>query len=72
MFKIPIAELKEKIIASGNIDSLALEEKIKANLNGRGIPSDHPVYKILSVDIAVCSMGLIDYMQKTNLLKKIK
>lgn len=43
-----------------------LEEKIKANLNGRGIPSDHPVYKILSVDIAVCSMGLIDYMQKTN------
>ncbi|WP_370221806.1 MBL fold metallo-hydrolase [Cytobacillus sp.] len=43
-----------------------LEEKIKSYLNSRGISSDHPVYKILSVDIAVCSMGLIDFLQKTN------
>ncbi|KON89279.1 beta-lactamase [Sporosarcina globispora] len=43
-----------------------LEEKIKSVLNGKGIPSDHPVYEILSVDLAVCSMGLIDYLQKAN------
>ncbi|MCM3707454.1 MULTISPECIES: MBL fold metallo-hydrolase [Cytobacillus] len=43
-----------------------LEEKIKADLNGKGVPSDHPVYEILSLDISVCSMGLIDYLHKVN------
>ncbi|MEK3855313.1 MBL fold metallo-hydrolase [Cytobacillus sp. FSL H8-0458] len=43
-----------------------LKEKVKTYLNGKGVPSDHPVYEILSVDIAVCSMGLIDYLHKAN------
>jgi glyoxylase-like metal-dependent hydrolase (beta-lactamase superfamily II) len=43
-----------------------LEEKVKGYLNGKDIPLDHPVYEILAVDIAVCSMGLIDYLHKAN------
>lgn len=33
----------------------------------RSIPEDHDFYKILSLDMQVCSMGIIDYLQKQNI-----
>jgi len=54
MFKIPIAELKEKIIASGNIDSLALEEKIKAKINElSGLISEEGAAHIIANELGI-------------------
>ncbi|WP_026583076.1 MBL fold metallo-hydrolase [Bacillus sp. J33] len=41
-----------------------LANQIKTYLTDKGISKDHPVYEILSVDIEVCAMGLIDYLHK--------
>ncbi|MBT2687832.1 MBL fold metallo-hydrolase [Bacillus sp. ISL-47] len=43
-----------------------LASQVKEYLDEKGIPNDHSVYEILSVDMEVCSMGLIDYLQKQN------
>lgn len=43
-----------------------ITEKVRRHLDGLGIEQNHDVYKILSLDIEVCSMGLIDYLQKRD------
>ncbi|MBA4538072.1 MBL fold metallo-hydrolase [Bacillus aquiflavi] len=41
-----------------------LSIKVTEHLQSLGIGLNHPVYNILALDISVCSMGLIDYLQK--------
>ncbi|MDF2903491.1 MAG: beta lactamase-like protein [Bacillus sp. (in: firmicutes)] len=41
-----------------------LSQKISEYLTSNGITSDHPVYEVLTIDINVCSMGLIDYLER--------
>lgn len=43
-----------------------LLEKISNHLSDKGIQKNHEVYKVLTVDIEVCSMGLIDYLYKNK------
>jgi len=43
-----------------------LNELIRAALNAQQIPVDHPVYPIIELDTRVCSMGLLDYLQKQD------
>lgn len=39
---------------------------VRDSLAEKGIPDDHPVFEILSLDLRVCSMGLIDYLLKQD------
>lgn len=41
-----------------------LTNRVTAHLSSLGVPNNHEVYKILSLDISVCSMGLIDYLHR--------
>ncbi|OEH94230.1 MBL fold metallo-hydrolase [Bacillus solimangrovi] len=41
-----------------------LTHKTMSFLHEKGIANDHPVYKILELDINVCAMGLADYVKK--------
>jgi glyoxylase-like metal-dependent hydrolase (beta-lactamase superfamily II) len=43
-----------------------LMEKISSHLMKQGIPNNHEVFQLLKLDLEVCSMGLIDYLQKQN------
>jgi glyoxylase-like metal-dependent hydrolase (beta-lactamase superfamily II) len=43
-----------------------LASRVKGYLSEKGVPNDHPVFETLSIDMEVCSMGLIDYLQKAN------
>ncbi|WP_139488475.1 MBL fold metallo-hydrolase [Brevibacillus dissolubilis] len=43
-------------------DSLLLQ--VRKYLGQRGVPGDHPVFGILSLDIEVSAMGLADYLSK--------
>ncbi|MFD9624505.1 MBL fold metallo-hydrolase [Peribacillus muralis] len=38
--------------------------EVAAHLDEKGISADHPVFEIISLDLDVCSMGLIDYLLK--------
>ncbi|GLB60391.1 MBL fold metallo-hydrolase [Cytobacillus sp. NCCP-133] len=50
------------------LQTLAVKDKldlaIRSYLTEKGIPMNHSVYKILSIDMEVCAMGLIDYLYK--------
>lgn len=41
-----------------------LHGKISDYLSSLGVSSGHPVYTIIGLDLEVCSMGLIDYLQR--------
>jgi hypothetical protein len=43
-----------------------LLQRIKSFLNSKGIAANHEVFKILTLDMQVCSMGLIDYLHKES------
>lgn len=43
-----------------------LIQKITSHLEERGVPRSHEVHKLLTLDMEVCSMGLIDYLHKQN------
>ncbi|MDQ0217266.1 MBL fold metallo-hydrolase [Peribacillus cavernae] len=55
-------EFDEKLSAL----SSALFKPIQDYLTQKGVPDNHPVYEILTLDIRVCSMGLIDYLMKQD------
>jgi glyoxylase-like metal-dependent hydrolase (beta-lactamase superfamily II) len=38
--------------------------KLTDHLSTKGIPNNHPSYKILTLDLDVCSMGMIDYLDR--------
>ncbi|MBA2176592.1 MBL fold metallo-hydrolase [Halobacillus locisalis] len=38
--------------------------RVTSYLEDHNIPSDHPVYEILKLDMSVCAMGIGDYLQK--------
>lgn len=59
----------EEVLATGHThNDLAkrLFERVKAALRERGVPDDHAVYEVISLDLSVCSMGIVDYLQKKN------
>ncbi|AUJ23791.1 MBL fold metallo-hydrolase [Virgibacillus dokdonensis] len=39
-------------------------ETIRVELREKGIPDDHETYIILNVDMQICALGIIDYLQK--------
>lgn len=41
-----------------------LRKRVTEHLANKNIPSNHPVFQILSLDFEVCAMGLIDYLAK--------
>lgn len=56
------ADLNDQIAET----SKRLTKKVTEHLSHLGVPKDHEVYKIISLDISVCSMGLIDYLHKST------
>lgn len=46
--------------------SSRLMQQICQYLAEKGVSSEHPVYQMMRVDIDVCSMGLVDYLQKLS------
>lgn len=51
------------------INSEELAERLKTfiqekKLRASNVPDDHPIYKLLTLDLQVFAMGLIDYIQK--------
>ncbi len=42
-----------------------LNKRIRMTLQELEIPTDHRVYPIIELDVRVCSMGLMDYLQKS-------
>ncbi|MBM4764341.1 MBL fold metallo-hydrolase [Bacillus sp. B15-48] len=48
------------------IASKRILEKIQKELQIRGVHDKDPIYKILSLDVQVSAMGLIDYLTKKN------
>ncbi|WP_315969674.1 MBL fold metallo-hydrolase [Numidum massiliense] len=60
-------EAGEDALASGeSVDGITvrLSQLVSDYLNAARIPSDHPVYDILTLDFAVCAMGIALYLQK--------
>jgi len=41
-------------------------QKVSAHLQTLGVPDDHEVYATIQVDLSVCSMGIVDYLQKQD------
>ncbi len=44
----------------------ALMERIQSHLSERDVPTDHPVYQVLQLDLYVSSMGILDYFQRIS------
>lgn len=49
-----------------------LTESIFSELQKKGLPKEHPVFKVIPLDLAVCSMGIIDYLQKSEKVSHMK
>lgn len=43
-----------------------LEERVQSHLKKFSIPADHKVHEVLILDMKICAMGLIDFMEKQN------
>lgn len=41
-----------------------LFELAKDYLSKQGVPSDHPIFQILKIDLNVCAIGIMDYLNK--------
>ncbi|WP_134701570.1 MBL fold metallo-hydrolase [Ammoniphilus sp. YIM 78166] len=46
--------------------SSRLYDKVSSYLIGEKVPADHPVFALIKMDLDVCSMGLIEYVNKMN------
>lgn len=60
-------DIAEKAYTEGlGYDKLAerLLTAIKVDLRAKGIPDDHEIYVILNVDMQICALGMVDYLQK--------
>lgn len=57
-----------EVFEEGSADITVLRERLTAQiveeLTAQGVPRDHSIYEILSVDLEVCSMGLMDYLRR--------
>ncbi|WP_409305247.1 MBL fold metallo-hydrolase [Peribacillus sp. SCS-155] len=53
-------DVSEKISATER----AIYQAVYQHLAEKGVPSDHPVFEIIKLDLMVSSMGLIDYCAK--------
>ncbi len=49
--------------------SSRLMRQIRDHLAEKNVSREHPVYNIIQLDIDICSMGLVDYLQRTRHLK---
>lgn len=49
-----------------NLTVSKLNSQIREYLSAKQVPENHSVYEILTLDLEVCSMGLIDYLNKKN------
>ncbi len=63
-----VREGKEVLAKGLSHDDLAerLLKRVKASLQLRNVPEDHEVYEVISLDLSVCSMGIVDYLQKKS------
>ncbi|WP_079477288.1 MBL fold metallo-hydrolase [Halobacillus salinus] len=43
-----------------------LMKRVSEHLRSRGVPDTHSVYQLLKLDMKVCAMGLVDYLQKVR------
>ncbi|WP_077617656.1 MBL fold metallo-hydrolase [Bacillus sinesaloumensis] len=43
-----------------------LFKKVSSYLDEREIPRNHEVYEIIGLDLDICAMGIVDYMNKTK------
>ncbi len=69
MYKIPLSELKEKIVASGKINSEELENKIKAKINElSGLISEEGAAHIIANELGV---ELVDQNKSKLKIKEI-
>ncbi|MFF0825462.1 MBL fold metallo-hydrolase [Brevibacillus sp. NPDC003359] len=61
-----VAEGKSALAAGQTYDELShkLFERVADHLQSQGINSDHDVFEVLKLDLQVCSMGILDYLQK--------
>ncbi|MDC0760224.1 MULTISPECIES: MBL fold metallo-hydrolase [Brevibacillus] len=61
-----VAEGETALVAgqSYNELSLTLFERVSDHLQSQGISSDHEVFEVLKLDLQVCSMGILDYLDK--------
>ncbi|MGG4449751.1 MBL fold metallo-hydrolase [Brevibacillus porteri] len=61
-----VAEGKTALVAGQSYDelSLTLFERVSDHLQSQGISSDHEVFEVLKLDLQVCSMGILDYLDK--------
>lgn len=57
---------KEALAENEGVEGIVkrLSSMMRQYLTERGVPEDHDVYKILEMDLKVCAMGIIDYLQK--------
>ena len=61
------AETGEQVMKEGKgIDDISarLLSSISEKLDTHHVPSNHPVYEIIKMDLKVCAMGIADYLQK--------
>lgn len=66
-------EIAEQAYQQGNSDgekvSLTEEKLLEAvsrHLDAKGIGRDHEVYRIVKIDMNICAMGLVDYLNKKD------
>lgn len=60
-------EVAEAVIDEGgdyNEIASRIMNRVKAYLQGLGIPDEHEIYIILNLDIQICALGIMDYYQK--------
>lgn len=63
-----VDEAKEVHRAGGNYGMLRdrLFNEIQGYLHAKGVPDDHPVYGLIQLDMTVSSMGLMEYVMKSE------
>ncbi len=62
-------ETGEKVRDKGNGHEQLCEELltlVQNFIHEKNIPETHHVYEVINVDLQVCSMGIIDYLEKRN------
>ncbi|MBW5469774.1 MBL fold metallo-hydrolase [Brevibacillus formosus] len=61
-----VAEGESAIDAGQTYEKLSrtLFERVSDHLQSQGISGDHDVIEVLKLDLQVCSMGILDYLQK--------
>jgi glyoxylase-like metal-dependent hydrolase (beta-lactamase superfamily II) len=60
-------EEADDFVSRTRLCSMRLFQRIKTYLTERGLKEDDPTFEVLTVDLEVSSMGLIDYLTKKSL-----